>query len=173
VFSNRLMEAMRERAGAAYSPQVATDWPVDVDNGGRIMALAQVPPAAVPVFFAEAERIAADLIANGPNADELQRVTEPMRQMIDRGTSGSYFWMIELAGGLFDSRRVESVRTLREDYSVSTPEKMRALAARYLGEGRAFRMAVIPEGQPLATSSAAVPADPVTHVSFAFGPAAA
>ena len=68
LFGNRLLDAMRERAGAAYSPYVASNWPRDVAEGGTILALAQVQPEHVPGFFAEAEEIAADLAANGPHA---------------------------------------------------------------------------------------------------------
>ena len=157
VFSNRILDAMREKAGASYSPQVGTDWPKDVDNGGRILALAQVPPDAIPVFFAEADRIARDLIANGPNEDELQRVTEPMRQMIDRGTSGNYFWMIELSGALFDSQRIDKLRSLRSDFSVTTPQRMQELAAKYLSPANAYRIAVLPQGQQLAGQGGAAP----------------
>src|SRR3990167_9363257 len=76
VFSNRLLDSMREKAGASYSPQVAADWPLDLDNGGRFLALTQLPPELVPEFFAEADRIAADLAANGPTADELKLASE-------------------------------------------------------------------------------------------------
>jgi zinc protease len=38
------------------------------------------------------------------------------------------------------------------DYTRTTPEAMQALAARYLGKGSSWRLAVIPEGQKLAGS---------------------
>ena len=41
VFSNRLLDAMREKAGASYSPSVRLDWPTDVDSGGSITGFAQ------------------------------------------------------------------------------------------------------------------------------------
>ena len=59
IFNNRLLEALRERAGASYSPQVWSRWPSDIESGGRVTALAQLEPDFVPIFFAEAERIAA------------------------------------------------------------------------------------------------------------------
>nr|WP_319641033.1 insulinase family protein [Porphyrobacter sp. ULC335] len=68
LFNNRLMEALREKAGASYSPQVFSSWPADLASGGRITALAQLEPEFVPVFFAEAEKIAIDLAANPPHS---------------------------------------------------------------------------------------------------------
>ena len=149
LFSNRLLDEMRERAGASYSPQVGSNWPVDVDAGGTIAALAQLKPSDVPVFFEAAQSIAADLAANPASADELERVTEPFRQGISRASTGYSFWLYNLQGASSDPRRIELMRTLLNDYTQTTPETMQALAQRYLAKP-GFRLAVIPEGQELA-----------------------
>lgn len=149
LFNNRLIEAMRERAGASYAPQVTNSWPVDLAKGGRIMAIAQLRPQDVPAFFAAADEIAADLAANPPSEDELARVTEPLRQLINRASTGNMFWMYQLEGSSRDPRRVRLVRSLLNDYTVTTPQKMQQLAQRYLASRPGFRLAVIPEGQDL------------------------
>lgn len=154
LFNNRLLEALRERAGASYSPQVFSSWPADLASGGRITALAQLEPAFVPVFFAEAERIAKDLAANPPTADELARVTEPLGQLIRRASTGNQFWLYNLEGAAFDPQRVILLRSLLADYSQTTPQMMQFLAERYLAKGTPFRLAVIPEGQTLAEAPA-------------------
>lgn len=152
LFNNRLMEALRERAGASYSPQVFSSWPADLASGGRITALAQLEPEFVPVFFAEADKIAKDLAANPPTADELARVTEPLGQLIRRASTGNQFWLYNLEGAAFDPKRVALVRTLLADYSQTSPQVMQFLADRYFAKGAPFRLAVIPEGQTLAQS---------------------
>jgi zinc protease len=150
LFSNRLLDALRERAGASYSPQAFSNWPSDIAGGGRITAAAQLEPAFVPVFFAEADRIARDLAANPPTADELARVTEPLSQLIRRASTGNQFWLYNLEGATQDPQVIGSLRSLLQDYSQTTPQAMQALAARYLAGGAAFRLAIIPEGQSLA-----------------------
>lgn len=157
VFSNRLMDAMRERAGASYAPQVISDWPVDLNGGGKIMGFAQLRPADVPVFFAEADRIAADLAAAPPSEDELDRVTEPLRQQISRALTGNGFWLYHLQGSTTDPRRVELLRSLLVDYSTTRPEIMTLLANRYLAARAGWKLAIIPEGQELATSISTPP----------------
>ncbi len=152
LFNNRLLEALRERAGASYSPQVFSNWPEDLPSGGRITALAQLEPEFVPVFFAEAERIARDLAASPPTADELERVTEPLSQMIRRASTGNQFWLYNLEGAAFDPQRVALLRTLLADYSQTSPQVMQFLADRYFANGLPFRLAVIPEGQTIATA---------------------
>lgn len=153
VFSNRLMDRLRERLGEAYSPQVANSWPLDVENGGSLFAAAQLQPRAVPVFFATAEEIAADLVASPPSADELARVTEPLRQQLTRASTSSAFFMFQLEGASSDPRRFSAVRSLMVDYTQTTPAAMQALAAKYLKPGGSWRLAVIPQGQVLATAS--------------------
>lgn len=154
LFNNRLLEALRERAGASYSPQVFSNWPTDLASGGRITALAQLEPEFVPVFFAEADKIAKDLAANPPTADELARVTEPLGQMIRRASTGNQFWLYNLEGATQDPQRVELLRTLLADYSQTSPEAMQFLADRYLAGKAPFRLAIIPEGQTLAQAPA-------------------
>jgi zinc protease len=75
LFNNRLLDAMRERAGASYAPQVSSDWPVDLEEGGTITAMAQLRPEDVPAFFAAADKIALDLANIPPNADVVSRVS--------------------------------------------------------------------------------------------------
>jgi zinc protease len=145
IFSNRLLEAMRERAGASYSPFVGSNWPLDTDSGGNILALAQLPPEQVPAFFAAAEEIAADLAETGPTADDIARVTEPMLQLLNRAQTGHGFWLQQLQGSTFDRNRLIFLRTLMSDYTQVTTEEMRAIAARYLGGQRGWRLAVLPQ----------------------------
>jgi zinc protease len=150
LFNNRLLEALRERAGASYSPQVFSSWPTDLASGGRITALAQLEPEFVPIFFAEADKIAKDLAANPPTADELARVTEPLAQLIRRASTGNQFWLFNLEGATSDPQRVALLRTLLADYSQTSPQVMQFLADCYFAKGAPYRLAVIPEGQVLA-----------------------
>lgn len=154
LFNNRLLEALREKAGASYSPQVFSNWPADLASGGRITALAQLTPEFVPVFFAEADRIAVDLAANPPTADELERVTEPLGQLIRRASTGNQFWLYNLEGASSDPQRVALLRSLLADYSQTSPQVMQYLADRYFAKREPFRLAIIPEGQTLAEAPA-------------------
>ncbi len=160
VFTGRLMEALREKAGASYAPQVGSNWPVDLARGGAITAQAQLDPRSVPAFFEAADRIAAELIASPPSEDELNRVTEPLRQLLNRASTSSAFFMGQIEGATTDPVRIAAVRTLMTDYTQTTPQAMQALAAKYLAPGHSWRLAVIPEGQSLAVRIPAAGAPP-------------
>ncbi|NIJ60388.1 M16 family metallopeptidase [Qipengyuania flava] len=153
LFNNRLMEAMREHAGASYSPVVRSEWPSDVNSGGRIAALAQLRPEDVPVFFAEAERIAQELASAPVSEDEYNRVVEPLRQYVSRASTGNLFWLYQLEGATQDPRRIPMLRFLLADYTQTPRAELQALAQKYLGSRPGWRLAVIPQGQTLATAA--------------------
>ena len=157
LFNNRLLDALRERVGASYSPNVGATWPTDVDSGGRILALAQLRPADVPVFFDEANAIAQDLIANPVEADELARVTEPLRQAIERSSTGNLFWLYQIEGATADPRLINLARSVGVDYSRTTPKTMQQLAAKYFGSHEGWRLAVLPESVAGGSSGVAQP----------------
>ena len=145
LFTNRLLDAMREKLGVSYAPYVFSSWPVDLKAGGSITAMAQLEPGKVPVFFQTADEIAQDLIANPPTSDELARVIEPLRQQITRAASSSSFFMQQLEGATTDPSRIGFLRTVLTDYTQTTPAAMQALAARYLGKEKSWRLEVVPE----------------------------
>ena len=157
LFNNRLLDAMREKAGAAYAPVVRSDWPTDIAGGGRIAAMAQLQPKDVPIFFNEARRIAQQLATVPPTDDELARVTEPLRQYISRASTGNLFWLYQLEGVTLDPRTVPYLRSLLVDYSRTTPQAMQALAQKYFAAAPPWQLAVIPEGQTLPAASATGP----------------
>lgn len=161
LFNNRLLDALREKAGASYSPQVFAKWPTDIESGGTITALAQLEPEFVPLFFAEADRIARDLATNPPSEDELARVTEPLGQLIRRASTGNLFWLYNLEGATRDPQRVARLRTLLADFSQTSPQIMQFLADRYFGQQTPLRLAILPEGQELAELEAFAGAQPV------------
>ena len=147
VFSDRLFERLRQAAGASYSPQVQSQWPVGLPGGGRLIALGQVTPDRVPFFFQLAREIAADLAAKPIDDDELQRILRPMSQYILRASSGNQFWLQQLAGAAYDQRRVDATRSIAQDYLTVTPAQLRETAAKYLRPDRDWTMAVVPKGK--------------------------
>ena len=153
IFNNRLMDAMREHAGASYSPVVRSDWPSDVDSGGRIVALAQLRPQDVPVFFAEAERISAELASTPIDQDEYNRVVEPLKQYVSRASTGNLFWLYELENATVDPRSVGLLRYMLADYTQTPPSELQALAQKYFSARDGWKLAVIPQGQEVATAA--------------------
>lgn len=158
LFSNRLLDKMRERMGASYAPQVVNDWPLELPNGGTVMAMAQLQPASVPQFFQVADEIAADLINTPPSFDELARVTEPLKQQLTRASSSGAFFMFQLEGATENPAKFAALRSLLADYTQTSPQAMQALARKYLTPGNSWRVAILPQGQQLAGGTGPGPA---------------
>lgn len=156
LFSNRLLDAMRERSGASYAPFVGSNWPLERNDGGQILAMAQLPPEQIPAFFEEAEKIAKDLSANPVSNEELSRVTEPLLQLLNRAMTGHTFWLNLLEGSTTDPNKVRHLPSLMQDYTRVSAEELRTLAARYLGARQGWRLTVLPQEQA-ATAAASVP----------------
>ncbi len=144
VFNNRLFDAMREKIGASYAPQVSSNWPLDLPSGGYLAAMSQLRPGDLPAFFGATDKIAADLAAAPATPDEIARVTEPMKQLITRASTGNGFYMYQLEGGALDPDKFTQIRSILSDYSAITPERLQTLAKRYLVPGKAWRLRVVP-----------------------------
>lgn len=145
IFNIRLFDEMREKIGASYAPQVGSTWPLDLPSGGYIAATVQLRPQDLPAFFAAADKIAADLAANPPTADEIARVTEPMKQLITRASTGNGFYMYQLEGGAQEPGKFQDIRSILADSATTTPEAMQALAQRYLRADRNWKVEVVPQ----------------------------
>ena len=152
IFNDRLFEILRSQQGASYSPQVINSWPVDFESGGYIGAQSQLTPDNIDRFYNVVEMIAKDLREKPVSADELQRVVEPLRQLIARASSGNSFWMSQLEGASFNPQKFVALQSLLSDYTVITPEEVQALAFKYLDNRKEWKLVVLPESSRLAAN---------------------
>lgn len=145
LFSNRLFDDLRDAAGASYSPQVRNSWPLDLGQGGHLMVFSQLEPGKVDVFFDIARNIAEDLVTTPVSDDELARVTEPLRQLISRASTGNTFWQSQLSGVSGDPSRLSSLRTIMSDFTNATPEEIQSLAAEVFNDATEWKLIILPE----------------------------
>ena len=145
IFRDRLFEKFRAEQAASYSPDMAANWPLNFNSGGYLMAYTQVKSADVERFYAFADAVAADLIANPVSADELQRAVEPTKQAIERAASGNTFWLNQLKGATYEPERFAALGKLYSDYNNVTPAILQALAKRYFVKEKAWKLVVAPQ----------------------------
>ncbi|MDT8759117.1 insulinase family protein [Sphingomonas psychrotolerans] len=144
IFRDRLIDQLRSQAGVSYSPNVASQWPLGMESGGKLIALGMVPPDKTDFFFQLARGIAADLVAKPVDADELNRALTPIKQQLIRQSSGNMFWMRLVEGGAFDPARVAAVDTLARDIATTSPVELQGLAQKYLRPDKDWSMVVVP-----------------------------
>jgi zinc protease len=145
IFGDRLFDRLRSVAGASYSPSAVSQWPLGLQSGGRLMAVGQVAPANVDLFYKLSREIAAELVAKPVDQDELRRAIGPMMQYLARASSGNQFWLIQTSGGAYDDNRLAGARTLVSDYMSITPQTLQATAAKYLQPQRDWTLVVLPK----------------------------
>jgi len=144
VFNDRLFDKLREGEGASYSPSVASQWPTGFAQGGNIVAYTQVQPGGVDRFFALANGIAADLASKPVTDDELKRAVGPMRQLIERASTGSSFWLSQLGGVSYDPRKATALATLPRDLATVTAADLMVSAKRWLKPDTSYKLVVLP-----------------------------
>jgi len=152
IFNDRLFEILRSQQGASYSPQFINSWPTEFESGGYIGAQSQLTPDNIDRFYNVVDLIAKDLREKPVSTDELQRVVEPLRQLISRASSGNSFWMSQLEGASYNPQKFVALQTLLRDYTVITPEEVQALAIKYLNDETKWKLAVLPESNRLAAN---------------------
>ncbi len=145
VFRDRLFEKFRAEQAASYSPDTSSQWPEDMSGNGYFFAYAQVKPADIEKFYAFASSVAADLAANPVSADELSRSIEPLRQEIERVSSGNSFWLGELKGATSSQDRISALTHLMTDYTSVTPAQLQHLAKEYLVQDKSWKLQILPK----------------------------
>ena len=155
VFSDRLFEGLRQASGLSYSPSVGSSWPRGLPSGGRVMAVALVPPDKTDLFLAKAREIAADLVSNPIGADELARVIGPIGESFKRAGSGNQFWMLFSEGATRDPKVYDTIRTIGRDYGSVTPTDIQATAIQYLRADRDWSFVVLPTAKITASAKPA------------------
>ena len=145
IFSDRLFDRLRSQAGASYSPNVSSNWPTGFPTGGKLVAIGQVAPENIPLFFKLSREIAAELVSKPIDADELKRTIGPMQQSIMRQSTGNQFWMNQLDGATYDPARIEALKHLYSDISQMTAADLQETAAQYLRPDRDWTLQVVPK----------------------------
>jgi zinc protease len=147
IFNDRMFEQFREGEGAAYSPDVSSNWPSALKGGGSFTVLSQVKPDGVDAFFKRVDAIAADLAAKPVSADELARAIGPMRQYLARASSGNSFWLGQLSGVSTDSTKVDRLINWPRELDAVTPADLQRLAKLYLVKGKSMSAVVTPQAK--------------------------
>jgi len=145
IFSDRLFDRLRSDAGASYSPNVDSQWPMGFSSGGRLIAVGQVPPDKIDFFYKLSREIAADLVAKPVDADELKRTLLPIEQYFLRASTGNTFWLNQLQGAAYDPRRTAALDSLSKDIASITAADLQAVAAKYLIPDTEWTLAVVPD----------------------------
>ena len=147
VLELRLIQELREAQGATYSPNVNAShsqvWP----GWGYVSASVEIPPAKLPAFFADVKKIAADLRAKPPSADELERAKKPRIDSIEKARATNGYWLTELSGAQRDPRKLDAIRSVLPSTERVTAVDVQHAAQRVFKDDTTWMLEVKPEAE--------------------------
>ena len=144
VMRLRLVEELREGQAVTYSPSASSSSSWTFPGYGYLSASIEAPPERLDGFFADVDRIAAQLRDAPIEADELERARRPMVEALQRARNTNEYWLSQLSDVQSDETRLPSIRSALADLERITPADLQATAQAYLTPERAWRVVVTP-----------------------------
>lgn len=145
VLQLRLTEQLRKVEGATYSPSAASQTSDVFPHFGYLSARVEIPPAKLAGFFTDVAAITADLRDKTVSADELERAKAPAVEALEKRRETNEYWLMALAGGQNDPRRLAAIRTSQAQLQRVTAEDVRKAAQTYLLDAKAWKLAIKPQ----------------------------
>lgn len=144
VMQLRLTDQLRETQGATYSPSADSSASYVFPGFGFLSASVEMPPAKLDGFFADVEKIAADLRQKEVTADELARAKASRVQALLKAQQTNEYWIGGLSGAQTDARRLDAVRSAVSGLERVSAADVKAAAQLYLEPAKEWRLKVVP-----------------------------
>jgi zinc protease len=112
---------------------------------GYISTVVEIPPDKIEAVTRDIQRIAADLTARPPTADEMTRARKPILEGIQEARETNGYWLGTLSGMQADPRQLDAYRSLVPTLERLTPADIQTAARKWLRPDRIWRLEVRPE----------------------------
>lgn len=145
VVQLRLIDELREKQGATYSPNASSTASVTFKNWGYLGVSMEVPPEKLDGVVASIRQIAADLRTKPISDDELERAKKPRIDQIEKARVTNEYWLGALSGAQTDPRLLDATRSVLAGLARVTPADVQKAAKTYLGDDQSWLLLVKPE----------------------------
>ncbi len=145
VMGLRLIDVVREELGATYTPDASSVDQSTYKGFGYLTASAPVAQGSMDAVAGAIRKIAADLRASPPTADEMLRARQPILERWQRQTRQNGSWVALVAEAQSRPDYLERRRTRAAVLEAITPADVGAAADRYLDPKAAIEVRVIPQ----------------------------
>jgi zinc protease len=145
LLSDRLRIEVRERLGVAYSPRASADSSRVYRGLGTITIEAGADPALAAKVLEACLNVADGMARGGIEADEVDRMREPILKQLRDGRRSNSFWLSLLDEAQTDGKSLDNIRSLDAFYVGIGPEDLVPLAREYLTRERASVLLVSPQ----------------------------
>src|SRR5438105_6406096 len=148
ILQLKMMDELRVRDGATYSPSATASASRTFPGYGYIAAFAEIPPGKTQLFFDTVQKIAAELRDNGPSKDDVERARKPAIESLEKALDTNNFWISALAGVQGDERRLKLVREAMPQLQAVTASDVQRVARKYLTDDKAWKLMIVPKPAP-------------------------
>lgn len=147
VMTLRLTDEVREKQALAYSPNADSYASNAFSHYGYFSVSAAVKPENAETFQTALTAIVADLKAKPISDDELLRARKPVLDRLENDLKTNAYWARVLPGTMSDPRKLDAIRSRRDQLMAVTPQDIQALATTYLDMGKALMIQIKPAAQ--------------------------
>jgi zinc protease len=145
VLELRMIEELREKQGATYSPSASASASSVFPHYGFVIANIETNPDKIDGFFRDTETIAASLRDTLITQDELDRAKKPAIEALTKNMESNEFWMGQLQGSSTDPRKLTAMRSALAGIQRVTAADVQAAAREILAPGKSWKLVVKPE----------------------------
>jgi zinc protease len=148
VFSEKLRNEIREELGAAYSPYAYNQSSISFPGYGIFQAVVGLDPDKTGPIADKIKEISKDIRMNGITEDELKRAVDPILTSIrDMRRTNGYWLNSVMSGSGRYAQKLDWARSMEKDYAAITAADIKALAEKFLDNGKAATVAIVPESK--------------------------
>ncbi len=144
VMGLQLIDEVREKLGATYSPQAISELSDTYTGYGTMMAAIVAAPKDANAIFAAVEAIAKDLRDKPVDADTLERARRPMLEKVALNRRENGWWLNVLGESQLRANQLDRYRTIEARLRAVTPAMLQAAAKQYLVPEKALKIRIVP-----------------------------
>ncbi|TXC74420.1 insulinase family protein [Sphingorhabdus soli] len=142
-----LIDEVREKLGATYSPNASSDMSRIYKDYGTFGTSVVVAPSQTDEVFAAIDTIAGELRDAPVSADMLARARTPLLERIVKNRRENGWWLGVTARAQSEAARLDRYRTLEARVKAITPADLQAAARKYLVPGKELKIRIVPEAK--------------------------
>lgn len=145
VFRNRLVDEIREKEAAAYSPGVGRYSSPIFSGYGYLLVSLDLTPETVSPILGRVEDVAGALYEGGVTEDEFVRALTPLKEDLTARLQSNGYWLNVLNDMQSDGFGIQSHRATLSTYQSATVADVEALAREVFAPGRSIRVQIVPD----------------------------
>ena len=144
VFGLQLLDEVREKLGATYSPQTSSNLSDTFTGYGTLSTSIVVAPKDADTVFAAVDAITKSLRDAAVDADVLERARRPLLDKIALNKRENSWWLQVLSESQLRANRVDRYRTIAARLEKVTPAMLQIAAKHYLTGSRELKVRIVP-----------------------------